>query len=233
MSLTDNEETADAVPTRTGLRARRRIARGGGDKPSRKTHRVVSAVAIVATVAVIALGVAWVLVAGLNDDGDRLAQLRAEQTDSTNAERVALDYAVGTARVNYEDIDAWRTALKSGVSDQLKTRFDGAVTVVQPLFAQLRYVTTVKPLAAKVRSREGDQFVVDAFVEMTSKSTQSPSGTITTGSFTITLDKASGWTITDVGGTGTALSEGKTPAAPGQTQPPGQPSPSPSAGTGG
>ncbi|GAB17157.1 hypothetical protein GOEFS_020_00210 [Gordonia effusa NBRC 100432] len=233
MSITDNEEKIDAVPTRTGLRARRRNGPGDGDPPTRKTPRVMSAVAIIATVAAIAIGVAWALVAGLNDDGDRLAQLQAEHTDTTKAEQVALDYAVATARVNYEDIDAWRTALKSGVSDQLKTRFDGAVTVVQPLFAQLRYVTTVKPLAAKVRSREGDQFVVDAFVEMTSKSTQSPSGTITTGSFTITLDKASGWTITDVGGTGTALPQGEKPAAPGRTQPTGQPAPTPSEGAGG
>ena len=51
---------------------------------------------------------------------------------------------------------------------------DAAVNVVGPLLTEMQYTSTAKPLAAKVSQRDGDRYVVQVFVDMSSRSRQTP-----------------------------------------------------------
>ncbi|WP_231632739.1 hypothetical protein [Gordonia sp. HS-NH1] len=136
---------------------------------------------------------------------DELAAVNTKIATDAEAEKVAGDYALNVSKVDYQDIDAWRTALETGVTQQLKEKMSTAVDVVAPLLTQMQYVSTAEKLAATVASSNGNQYVVRVFVDMDSESRQTPDGVTATASYTITLDKASGWTITDVGGLGAGL----------------------------
>ncbi|WP_067898298.1 hypothetical protein [Nocardia vaccinii] len=163
-------------------------------------------IAVLATIAAITVGVLW----ATDDSADQLTALRGrEQTDAA-AEDFAARYALAVSKVDYNSIDAWRTALETGVTDALKSKMDAAVTVVGPLLTEMQYTSTAKPLAAKVSQHVGDQYVVQVFVDMNSHSRQTPDGVSATASYTVTLDHPNAWTITDVGGVGAGLPGGQT-----------------------
>lgn len=96
---------------------------------------------------------------------------------------------------------------------------DAAVNVVGPLLTEMQYTSTAKPLAAKVSQCDGGRYVVQVFVDISSRSRQTPDGVAATASYTVTLRRSGNWTITDVGGVGAGLPGGDTPApvpAPGR-----------------
>ncbi|WP_174565138.1 hypothetical protein [Rhodococcus zopfii] len=75
---------------------------------------------------------------------------------------------------------------------------------------------TARLLAAEVAGTDGDTFVVQVFVDMLSKSKQTPDGVAATATYRVTMHRASDWTITDVGGVGAGLpGTGGSEAAPG------------------
>lgn len=166
-----------------GLRALRRIVRP-------------TAVVVVAVVAAAAF-VAGRLSAGSDDE---LASLRAQLAVDAAAEQAASSYALDVSQVRAGDIEGWRKTLQTGVSQQLAPKLSAAVDVVGPWLSQMEYTATAKLLAAKVSRRDGDLYVVQVFVDMNSRSRQTPEGVTATAAYTVTLNRAAGWTITDVGG---------------------------------
>ncbi|MDV7101544.1 hypothetical protein R4227_15815 [Gordonia amicalis] len=176
-------------------------SKSGAAPAARVPLIAVSAVAAVAVVLAAVFGILW----ATDGSADELAAVNAKIATETEAEKVAGDYALNVSKVDYQDIDAWRKALETGVTQQLKEKMGTAVDVVAPLLTQMQYVSTAEKLAATVAGSNGNQYVVRVFVDMDSKSRQTPDGVTATASYTITLDKASGWTITDVGGLGAGL----------------------------
>ncbi|MFF0501453.1 hypothetical protein ACFYU5_34005 [Nocardia aobensis] len=170
---------------------------------------------VLATVVALTFGVLW----ASDDSGAQLASLRGQQQTDSSAEDFATHYALAVSRVDHTDIDAWRRALDTGITDALKVKMDAAVNVVGPLLTEMQYTSTAKPLAAKVSQRDGDRYVVQVFIDMNSRSRQTPDGVAATASYTITLRHSGSWTITDVGGVGAGLPSGDTPTpapAPGR-----------------
>ena len=166
-----------------------------------RSVRVLSVVAVVALVAAAVFATLW----ATDDSGDQLAQLQARLDTEAAAEEVASEYAMAVSAVDHEDLDGWRDALTAGVSDQLAPKLEAAVDVVGPWLTRMEYSSTARLLAAEVSENDGDTFVVQVFVDMTSRSKQTPEGVAATATYTVTMDRASDWTITDVGGVGAGL----------------------------
>ncbi|WP_280195604.1 hypothetical protein [Nocardia farcinica] len=155
--------------------------------------------AVVAAVALL-VAAAAVLAWRTDDAAGELAALRAQLDTDAAAQRVAADYALGVSQVQSGDLEAWRSALRRGVTEQLAAKLSAAVDVVGPWLRQVDYSATAEPLAATVQRRDGDLYVVQVFVDMTSRSSQTPEGVVATAAYTVTLNRAADWTITDVGG---------------------------------
>ncbi|MBF6270546.1 hypothetical protein [Nocardia farcinica] len=155
--------------------------------------------AVVVAVALL-VAAAAVLAWRTDDAAGELAALRAQLDTDAAAQRVAADYALGVSQVQSGDLEAWRSALRRGVTEQLAAKLSAAVDVVGPWLRQVDYSATAEPLAATVQRRDGDLYVVQVFVDMTSRSSQTPEGVVATAAYTVTLNRAADWTITDVGG---------------------------------
>ena len=163
--------------------------------------RVLAALTVVFLVAAVVMGALW----ATDDSADRLAALEDRLATEEAAESVASDYAMAVSAVDYEDLEGWRAALTAGVSDQLAPKLEAAVDVVNPWLTRMEYTSTARLLAAQTSESDGDTFVVQVFVDMTSRSKQTPEGVAATATYTVTMDRASDWTITDVGGVGAGL----------------------------
>ncbi|MEZ0365022.1 hypothetical protein ACAG26_15170 [Mycobacterium sp. pUA109] len=132
-------------------------------------------------------------------------QLQAEQRQAAGnqrAEQIALDYAVGAAKVNYQDLNAWKDNLTHGTSAHLSEKLNKAATQMRQLFIPLEWDSDATPLAAKVRSHTDGVYVVDTFVSVSTKTTQMPESVPSTATYSITIDSHDNWQISDVGGIG-------------------------------
>lgn len=171
---------------------------GNADAPSRT---IPTALAIIAAIAATTFGTLW----ATDNSAEELAALQTNLTTDEAAEHAAATYALNVSQVNPTDIESWRRQLQSEVTPDLAPKLSAAVDVVGPWLTQMEYTSTAKVLAAKVTSRENDLYTVQVFVDMTSKSRQTPDGVTATAAYTVTLDRAANWTITDVGGVTPAL----------------------------
>lgn len=132
---------------------------------------------------------------------DRSAGHRdAAAADNRHAEQVSTDYAVGAATIDYQNFPAWLTKLKTGTAAPLATKFDSTGPALQQLLTPLRWTSTATPIAAAVKSESAGIYQVDVFLDVNSTSAQAPTGTRTTVTYHITVDRNSGWQVTDVGG---------------------------------
>lgn len=172
--------------------------------------RAVAAVAVAALVVAVTFVALW----ATDDSADRLAALQSRLDTEAAAEHTASTYALNVSKVDFHDLAGWRAALTHGVSGQLAPKLDAAVDVVGPWLTEMEYTATARLLAAKVAQSDGNSFVVQVFVDMTSKSKQAPDGVAATATYTVTMDRASNWTITDVGGVGAGLPGGASKPAP-------------------
>ncbi|GGK58854.1 hypothetical protein [Nocardia camponoti] len=157
--------------------------------------------AVIAILAVIAIVLAALLLSSHN----KLADRDAKAADNAKAEQIALDYATATGNVNYNDFNAWLTALKAGTAKPVADKFDAAAPRLQQIVTILKWTSTATPITAKVMSQDGDVFHVDAFIDTTTTNAQRPDPIRNTVLFTITVDKGQNWQITDVGGTDALL----------------------------
>ncbi|MBN7303127.1 hypothetical protein IUQ79_14575 [Mycobacteroides abscessus subsp. bolletii] len=134
-----------------------------------------------------------------------LSNRMAADADEQHAERIATDYAVGAATINYQDLPAWITRLKANTAPTMSSKFDATAPKLQQILLPLKWVSSATPITAKVESVNGNIYKVDVFVSVSSTTAQTPDGTQTTVTYNVTVDKQSDWKITDVGGTMAAL----------------------------
>jgi Mce-associated membrane protein len=160
---------------------------------------VVGAVILAVVAAVATLG--WLYV-------DARHQLDAQATLSSNtahAEKVALDYAVNAATMDFKDLQSWRVKLVAGTSPELNKKLSDAGTSMEQVLVPLQWSSTARPLVAKVRSATGGIYVVDSFVSVQTKTIQAPEALQSTATYSTTIDSNNNWQITDVGGIGSAM----------------------------
>ncbi|OBH52706.1 hypothetical protein A5685_14740 [Mycobacterium colombiense] len=153
-----------------------------------------------------AVGVlAWLYVG----DRHKLDAQARQSENTTHAEKVALDYAVNAAAMNFQDLNGWKVKLVAGTSPELKDRLTKAADQMDQILVPLQWNSTARPLAAKVRTSDGGVYVVDSFVSVRTKTAQGPDPLQSTATYSVTIDSNKGWQITDVGGIGAALEGGK------------------------
>ncbi len=129
----------------------------------------------------------------VSDRDDRAA-------NEKRAEQIALDYAVGAATTDYQKLDEWFTTLKKGTTPELAAKFDATSSSLKQILAPLGWKSTAEPITAVTKSVSDGVYKVDAFVNVSSTSTQAPNGATTTVTYSITIDSNRDWLITDVGG---------------------------------
>jgi Mce-associated membrane protein len=134
------------------------------------------------------------------------AQAR-QSADNAHAEKIALDYAVNAAAMDFQDINAWKVKLVAGTTPELNDKLTKAATSIEQILVPLQWTSTAKPLVAKVHSHTGSTYVVDAFVSVMTKTIQAPEPLQSTATYSVTLDSSKDWKISDVGGIGAAVEE--------------------------
>lgn len=182
---------------------------GPVDRPVRRRRRVtvslrslLIAVVIIAVAAVAAV-FAWLYVGAQHKLDAQARQLN----DNSHAEKIALDYAVNAAAMNFQDINGWKAKLTAGTTPELSDKLSKAATSIEQILVPLQWTSTSKPLVAKVHSHTGSIYVVDAFVSVMTKTVQAPEPLQSTATYSVTLDSGKDWKITDVGGVGAAVEE--------------------------
>ncbi len=135
-------------------------------------------------------------------------QLDAQASESANdsrAEKMALDYAVNAATMNFKDLQAWKVKLVAGTNQELNDKLSEAAGSMEQVLVPLEWSSTAQPLVAKVRSRTGGIIVVDCFVSVQTKTVQAPDALQSTATYSVTIDSNNNWLITDVGGVGSVV----------------------------
>lgn len=139
---------------------------------------------------------------------DARHQLDAQATQSANdarAEKIALDYAVSAATMDYKDLQGWKVKLTAGTSPELSKKLSEAGTSMEQVLVPLQWSSSAQALVAKVRSANGGIYVVDSFVSVQTKTIQAPEALQSTATYSTTIDSNHDWQITDVGGIGSAM----------------------------
>lgn len=129
----------------------------------------------------------------------------AREADARHVEKIAADYGVGASTIDYRDVKAWFGRLKSGTTGQLASKFDATAPQLEQILLPLQWTSTATPLSASVTSEAGGIYKVNAYLDVVSTSAQTPGGTRTTVTYSLTVDRAAGWQITEVGGLQNAL----------------------------
>ena len=161
---------------------------------------LVVAVAFVVLLAAVGV-VTWLY---LGERGKVEAQQR-QVSDDQRAEQIALDYAVNAATMNFQDLDTWKVKLVNGTSQTLNEKLSKAATSMEQILVPLEWTSTAQPLVAKVRSDTNGMYVVDTFVSVLTKTTQTPDNLQSTATYSITIDSNDSWNISDVGGIGAVV----------------------------
>ncbi|WP_410874243.1 hypothetical protein [Nocardia sp. A7] len=157
--------------------------------------------AVIAVLAIIAL----VLGVLLGSARSEISDTKEQAADNAKAEQIALDYSVGSASLNYQDVNAWVAKLKAGTSPELSKKFDATGAKLEQIIIPLKWTSTAAPITAKVLSQEGEVYQVAAFVDVSTTNAQNPDGLRNTVTYNITVDAGQDWKITDVGSADGAL----------------------------
>jgi Mce-associated membrane protein len=192
-------ETASADPDGEG--------KPTGERPARRRISLSVrglAVASVIVALVVAVGVMTWFYLGAQRKLDEQAR---QAEGNTHAEKIALDYAVNAAAMNFKDLDAWKTQLVAGTSPELKDKLSKAGTSMEQILVPLQWNSTSSPLAAKVVSQIGGTYVVDSFVSVLTQTLQNPDPLRSTATYSVTIDSNNGWQISDVGGVGAVVGQ--------------------------
>lgn len=190
----DDSATVDAKQKRTRAEVRRRVS------VSIRTLLV----AMLVTALLASVGIMTWLYLGEKAKLDGQARQAA---DYSNAERIALDYAVDAAKIDVKDLDTWKKNLVKGTTPELKEKLSSAATSMEQILTPLQWNSTAVPLVAKVRSNTNGIYVVDTFVGVETKTLQAPDGLQSTATYSITIDSNHDWRISEVGGIGAVVGE--------------------------
>lgn len=134
-----------------------------------------------------------------------IADTNARTADDKHAQDIASKYAVGASTIDYHDVKGWIARLKDGTSPQLSAKFDATAPQLEQILLPLQWTSKATPLSAAVTSESGGIYKVNAYLNVNSTSAQTPDGAQTTVTYSLTIDRDSGWKITDVGGLENAL----------------------------
>jgi len=192
---TTDEQVADKRNGSRG-RAQRRLS------ISLSARGLVSAAVIAILVGAVAT-LAWLYV----DARHGLDVQARKSDDNAHVEKVALDYAVNAATMNFQDLNGWKTKLVAGTSPELNDKLTTAAESMQQILIPLQWNSTAQPLIAKVRSDTGGIYVVDCFVSVQTKTAQAPDALQSTATYSLTIDPSKNWQITDVGGIGSVVGQ--------------------------
>ncbi|NKY42132.1 hypothetical protein [Nocardia cerradoensis] len=122
-----------------------------------------------------------------------------------HAADIASKYAVGASTIDYHDVKSWIERLKAGTTTQLAAKFDATAPQLEQILLPLQWTSKATPLSAAVTSESDGIYKVDAYLDVTSTSAQTPDGGRTTVTYSLTIDRNADWKITDVGGLQNAL----------------------------
>lgn len=216
MSRTDSEDTTDQEPSKDAtktspkgdtskdegrLAALGRSGRGLGTQAV-SVRAIIVAIVILGLVAAV-IATSWMLV----DKGNEVDAMKDTAAGEAHAERVATDYAVGAAAMDYTKTAEWKERLTKGTSPELTNRLTQAATSMEQITAPLQWTSTSNPISANVRSTKDGTYVVDCFVDVMTKNSQAPEGIQSTATYSVTIDSRDGWVITDVGGIGAMVGQ--------------------------
>jgi Mce-associated membrane protein len=178
------------------------------DKKSARLQLSISLRSFVITTVIVALVGAVGVLAWFYVGAQRKLDAQTRRSENNaHAEKVALDYAVNAAAMNFQDLNAWKVKLVAGTSPELKEKLTKAATEMEQILVPLQWTSTARPLVAKVRSDTGGAYVVDSFVSVQTKTVQAPEPLQSTATYSVTIDSAKNWQITDVGGIGAVVEE--------------------------
>ncbi|GAA4641600.1 hypothetical protein [Gordonia humi] len=197
----DETTTDDAAPASTGDEPTSESS-AKETKTDRRPRRQVtlSVPMLIAGLMIIAL-IASTVVFAVRDFSARgdLDAVRAEQADEAEAERVAGDYAVAAMTLDYQDVTAWITAAKKGVSPELARTLTAAGTAMEQVLPMMRIKSTADLITTSVTDADGDLFRVDATLNVNMSTIQNPSGSSQVSAFQVVMDRSKDWMITAVG----------------------------------
>jgi hypothetical protein len=137
----------------------------------------------------------------------KLDEEARQAANNSHAERIALDYAVDAAKINVQDLDAWKKNLVKGTTPELKEKLSSAAKSMEQILVPLQWNSTAIPLVAKLRSNSNGIYIVDTFVGVETKTMQAPEGVQSTATYSITIDRNHDWQISDVGGIGAVVGQ--------------------------
>ncbi|MFI7193649.1 hypothetical protein ACIBQ0_28295 [Nocardia nova] len=134
-----------------------------------------------------------------------LSDRDAAAAGDKHAEDIASKYAVGASTIDYHDVKSWIERLKTGTTTQLAAKFDATAPQLEQILLPLQWTSKATPLSAAVTSESDGIYKVNAYLDVTSTSAQTPDGGRTTVTYSLTIDRNADWKITDVGGLQNAL----------------------------
>ncbi|MEU4812864.1 hypothetical protein AB0H20_26970 [Nocardia fluminea] len=174
------------------------------EQPPRTVSLRLSTVLTTVTIAVLVAAV--VTFASLYFSAEAtIADRAARDADAAHVEQIASDYGVGASTIDYRDVQAWFTRLKTGTTPQLAAKFDATAPQLEQILLPLQWTSKATPLSATVTSESGGIYKVNAYLDVVSTSAQTPDGTRTTVTYSLTVDRNADWQITEVGGLQNAL----------------------------
>ncbi|WP_111512226.1 hypothetical protein [Mycobacterium kyogaense] len=207
-SLEAQDRTSDSGDDEKPVREAELAASASAETDRRSVPRSLSlSIRSLAVAAVIVLllaavaAVSWLYLGARHE-----LQVQAQQAENAkHAEKIALDYAVSAATMDYKDLQGWKVKLVAGTSPELNKKLSDAGTSMEQVLVPLEWSSSARPLAAKVRSNADGIYVVDSFVSVDTKTIQSPEPLQSTATYSTTIDSNNNWIITDVGGIASAL----------------------------
>ncbi|WP_156485779.1 hypothetical protein [Tsukamurella pseudospumae] len=181
--------------------------------PRRSTALVVglvvaSVLAVALVVSTVTFAVLWSGAEGRADTAaekqrvaaTELDALKQTAADEARAQKIAADYAAGASTFDYRDLGPWRTALTKGVSPELKTKLEATAGTMNQLLQPLQWVSKGTVQDSIVNARSGSVYKVNTYVKVSSTNVQATAGREVITTYTVTVDSAKDWQITDVGG---------------------------------
>ncbi|MET8776886.1 hypothetical protein ABZV58_17935 [Nocardia sp. NPDC004654] len=134
-----------------------------------------------------------------------LADRDRREADHRHAEQLATDYALGASTIDYRDVKAWTHRLSQGTTPELAAKFDATAPQLEQVLLPLQWVSTANPLSSTVVSESGGLYKVNTYLTVNSSNVQHPDGAQTTVTYSLTIDRNSGWKISEVGGLQNAI----------------------------
>lgn len=199
LEVTDEDEVANQSAL-IDAQQQQKATKADVRRVSVSVRTLVLAALICCWVASVAI-VAWLYIGAKT----KLDEEARQAANNSHAERIALDYAVDAATINFKELDRWKKNLVEGTTPELKGKLDDAGTSMEQILAPLQWNSVATPLVAKVRSNANGIYVVDAFVGVETKTMQEPNGLQSTATYSINIDSNHDWQISQVGGIGAVV----------------------------